>query len=655
MSNRLLPLLPLAVPALVGILAPSPAHAAGSIRISVSPNVILADGVSTATVTADVRNSSGRPARDGTEVRFYTTAGSITQLAFTSAGVARATLTASAVPQAANISVSAGVEQAVITVPMVSKLVEANVGGRVLRLEAKYVAFSEDKRYIQADQQVKLTFRGVTVEATSLQVDLNNNTVKALGAGNKVSVASDDKSMVGERLWLDLKTFEGYIVAVGTRKWFSAYGLTDLPEKPKNSNPDFDLVDLTDSKLVWVAQQATYVIDERVQVQGARAYVGGIKSFRMPFHEANLKVGFGDTGQYVGFGTEGISLDIPLYVRMTPGSTTAFNVGYGARSGGVGFFGRERGLRVDLVQKYGFSGASEGEASLTNLNSFDRWGFYWNHTHKIGDKTRLVTNLQFPEHKDLYGHLNLTHGLPIGNLQVAMAANRLHRTGTLAKTLSFAFESKPKPVLDGKFNISASASSFWRDAQTVRVTRGLRVPLQNTQYQTFGLNLRPKSVELGKGFTLDSNLALRAVTGNARVGGFGPAFETNVRKQLGQNGFFSFGLSYNHLAQVNDFLPTSGRLNATMNLSHQVSRRLRIAALATAALDAESRNSLLQASYQLTPSWRIDVLHTLFKYGEFGNTDYQLGIARTFGSRELALYWSRREHRFIIEFGASRF
>jgi len=43
--------------------------------------------------------------------------------------VARATLTASAVPQAANVSVSVGIDQAVTTVPMVSKLVEAAVAG----------------------------------------------------------------------------------------------------------------------------------------------------------------------------------------------------------------------------------------------------------------------------------------------------------------------------------------------------------------------------------------------------------------------------------------------------------------------------------------------------------------------------------------------
>lgn len=649
MKSRILPFF--AVPALLCAVAPRPAQAAGTIRVSVAPNVLLADGVSTAVVTAEVRNSSGNPVRDGTEVRFYTTAGTITQVAFTSAGVARATLTASAVPQSANISVSAGLDQAVITVPMVSKLVEANVGGRILSLRGEYVAFSEDKRFLQADGQVKVRFRGVEIEANSVQIDLNRDTVKALG---RVNVVSDGKALVGERLWLDLKSFEGYMFAVGVRKWFSAYGLTDLPERPKNLNPDFDLEDLTDSKLIWVSKQATYVLDERVQVQGARAYVGGIKSFRMPFHESNLKVGFGETGQYVGFGTEGLTLDIPLYVRMTPGSTTAFHVGYGARaSGGIGNFSRQRGLRVDLVQKYGFSGASEGQAMLTDLSSPDRFGFSWNHTQQINKTTRLVSNLQLPQHRDIYGQLNLTSGLPIGTIQVAFAGAKPRR-GTFAKTYSFAFETKPKQVADGKLAVSAETSFFRREASEVRVARGLRVPLSDQQYQTVGVKLRPRSVDLPLGFSLDSSASLRAVSGS-RMNGFGPTLETQFRRQLPNNGTLSLGLNYNHLTTVNDLLPYVGKLNSSLNLSYPVTSRLKLAAMANMALDADSKNSLFQASYQLTPSWRLDLLHTLFQMGDFGGDELQLGIARMLGNRELAVYWSQRESRFIVQFGATRF
>jgi hypothetical protein len=646
--------------ALACLLAPHAALAAGSIRATASPNVLLADGNSSATVTAEVRGSNGRPARDGTEVRFYTTAGTITQIAFTSAGVARATLRSSSVPQAANISISAGVDQTVLTIPMVSKLVETNVGGRVLRISGKYVAFSEDKHLIQADEQVKVKFRGVTVEANSVQLDITTNSLKAIG---KVQIASDDKTLVGERLWLNLRTFEGYVMAVGTRKWFSAYGLTDLPERPKDLNPSFDLVDMTDSQLIWVSKQANYIIDERVQIQGARAYVGGVKTLRMPFHQAGVGGHTTESDQYVGLGSEGLTLDVPLYIRMTPGSSTAFHLGYGARAtGGLGYFSREQGLSLDLVQKYGFAGASEGEAMFTNLTSIDRWGFNWTHNQQINKTTRMAANLQFPEHRDLYGGFNLTTGLPIGTLQASITGQKT-QLGPLAKTLSFGFESKPRPIADGKVNLSFEATSFTRDQTLIRRDQTIartQFTLPSTSAQALGIRARPKLISIRDGLTLESSAALRMVKGSGTVqSGFGPSFETNLRQKLPHNGTLAVGLNYNDLAGLNDIFATTGKMNATFNANYPVTKKFRVSAFGSMALDAPSRNSIFQASYEFAPKWRLDVLHSMFQFGTqngaFGATDFQFGISRALGNREASIYWSRQEHKFLFEFGGVRF
>ncbi len=638
-----------------------PALAAGSVRAQVSPNVLLADGISTAMITADIRAVSGRPVRDGTEVRFYTTAGSITPLAFTSAGVARATLTSSAVPQAANVTVAAGIDQTVISVPMVSKLLETSVGGRVMRIDAKYVAYSEDKRFIQADEQVRVRFRGITLDASSVQVDLNRNSVKALG---KVSIAADDKTLFGQRLWLDLKSFEGYVLAVGVRQWFSGYGLTDLPERPRNVNPDFELVDLSDSKLLWVGRHANYVLDDRVQMQGARAFVGGVKSLRMSYHETSLRDGFDGPRQYVGLGSEGLTLDLPLYLRMSPGSSTALRLGYGAKSGGIGNFTRQRGLSVDLVQKYGFSGSSEGQAMFTNLSSPDRWGFQWNHIQQLNPTSRLVADLQFPAHRDFYGSVNLTAGMPnIGNVQLALTGSKFQRAN-FARTLSFAFETKPRPVADGKLMVSAETSFYYRDQQPVaiqgltgldRTDRRRLINTPGSQFQAVGVKVRPKSVTLGGGFSLDSSLALRGVAGNSLNSGFGPALDATIRKALPRNGQLSFGLTHNSLNAATSLFPSTGRTNATFNMSFAVTKRLQLTALGSTALDANNRNSIVQMSYRMGANWRFDVLHSLYSFGNFGQQDYQLGIVRTIGGRDLGIYWSQLEHRFIIEFGAARF
>jgi hypothetical protein len=374
----------------------------------------------------------------------------------------------------------------------------------------------------------------------------------------------------------------------------------------------------------------------------------------MPFHESDLRVGFGEAeSQYVGFGSEGVNLNLPLYLRMTPDSSTALHLGYGDRSGGVGYFTRDHGLSVDLVQKYGFAGASEGQAMITDLASPDRVGFSWNHTQKINDTTRLVTNLQFPEHRDMYGQMNLTSGLPIGTLHLAMGGVKPH-DGNFAKTLSFGFETKPKALAENKLSVSGETSFYMRDAQQLRIMQGFKIPLQNDQYEAAGVKLRPASAKLPLGFTFDSSVALRGVMGN-RENGFGPAVETQLRRSLPNSGTLGIGLNYNHLASVDDLLPNAGRLNSTLNLSYPVTKKLRLAAIGNMALDAQNRSSLVQAAYAFLPGWRLDLVHTMFKFGPLDATDYQLGISRAFGSRDLSIYWSHHQHRFMFEFGASRF
>jgi hypothetical protein len=114
-------------------------------------------------------------------------------------------------------------------------------------------------------------------------------------------------------------------------------------------------------------------------------------------------------------------------------------------------------------------------------------------------------------------------------------------------------------------------------------------------------------------------------------------------------------MNYNHLATLTDLVPINGRANATLNLTFPVSNRFRMMALTSMGLDSQNRNALMQMSYQLSPKWRLDLLHSLYRLGGFGAADSQLGIARAFGNRELGLYWDTAERRFIFELGAARF
>src|SRR5690349_8619450 len=76
----------------------------GAIRVSVFPQAAVADARSTITVTAEVRESSGKLVPNGTQVVFQTTLGRFQSAAVTTTdGYARATLITAGTPGTAKI------------------------------------------------------------------------------------------------------------------------------------------------------------------------------------------------------------------------------------------------------------------------------------------------------------------------------------------------------------------------------------------------------------------------------------------------------------------------------------------------------------------------------------------------------------------------
>ena len=79
-----------------------------SIRLSAFPSMNVADGRSTCTITAEVRDQSGKVAPDGTRVVFNSTLGEFRQnVTTTTAGLAQAVLVAGTVADTATITVTA--------------------------------------------------------------------------------------------------------------------------------------------------------------------------------------------------------------------------------------------------------------------------------------------------------------------------------------------------------------------------------------------------------------------------------------------------------------------------------------------------------------------------------------------------------------------
>ena len=638
-------------------LCAGPASAAATLRLTASPKVIRADGRSTTLITARLSGSRGGPVRNGTEVRFVTTAGSITPGVFTSSGVARATLTASDIPASAVVTAFSGTANAYIYVQMVSQEAEANVGGLVLRVKAKYVAFSEDKKFIQADDTVQIRFRGAVMEANTVQIDMNQNVMRLLG---DVNITSAGTTKVGQRLFVNLDTFDAYIVAISEKQYFNVYGMTPLAEDPKTLNPDFELVDISDSKLLWVGKEAVYIIGDRVQVKGASAYLGGVKTLRLPFHETSLHGAPGEgTGNYIGIGTEGLVVDIPFYLAMSPQSSSSIHLRHGERTG-TGFYNRNSGFHVDVVQRYGLVGRSEGQLTLTNLVSAD-WGLNVEHSQQFGKKTRAHMFLDFPAHRDLFARVNVNHLTRFGSFTGSFQGTKLQRIDTFTTGQDLTFETIPVKVLGGKGMVSLELRHQQRSGGTLAFRpslgrgrgRRLRVGIASHQTDTIGVKFRQTPVRLAPGITLNNTVTVRDTFIGSRPG-LGMGFESGINAQLSPGLRLITNYNYNRVPGLEE-LPNLGQHHLSGILIYSPKSRFSVSMIGSMELDAPGRSFINQFSYQLSDQWRFDMLQTFFQYSSFSEKDYQFGIARMLGNRELVVYWSAQRHRWVMEFGAGRF
>lgn len=738
---------------LVAGLPGSTLHAAatGSIRVSLQPAVLLADGQSRATVVAEVRDSRGNRVPDGTPVRFTTTAGTIEAVALTVAGTARATITAAAIPDTAQISVVAEGASAAARLPMVSEMPDLKGGRTIVRVEGRYVAYDEHGRILEAVDDARLLYRGLTITARRLQVDLNSDTLRADGdvqvesrkrrggdgargrnggatesspspppplspspplpvpgeekegllseegqengdlpppapppaprpprgespgdgspfprgeggwggrsdnagggrsddAGGIRSADAGAPSLTGDRLFMNLRQIDGVLAS---RDGVLAFGGTDLRERPAPKQAPGLLApmpDLSESDMLWTAQGALVFLGSRIQLRGATPYWAGTRLLPLGYQEIPLDGSTVGTDRYVGVGSDGLVVDLPYYLSMGAGGSTSLRLRHGDRSG-FGFFAQNPGWQLDLERKYGEPGGVEGLFTLDSISP--DWGLRWSHSQPLGGAGRVHAYFDFPKHQDLYGQIHLNQRWRFATATLSLAGNKF-RDRALGHSLNFGMESRPWALGSG-FTLSLEGSvQDSRGGEYLRLNdRRIQVP--GVTQQQVGLRLRPPQLRLSPSSSLTSSIAVRQAWGNRE--GIGLVGALNFMQRLGENSSLSLNYNYNQTPGYT-YLQNSGRQNLSASLYFRPGERLRLSAFGLVGLDNPTRSLTGSASYLITPSWRLDLLHSLYQFDFFSSSDTQIGIARALGNRELFLYWSSEHRRLGIEVGINQF
>ncbi|HEX8464410.1 MAG TPA: hypothetical protein VF627_07310 [Abditibacterium sp.] len=208
--SRLLPGLLAAV--LWCLLGASASAQAFRFTLRAEPDVIPANGISTASIFVQVPQGTGG-IQVAPIVRFATTAGVIESQAQLSGGVARVLLRSATAPGTAVVTAFIGNSREALTVEFSE---DTGITQRYLEVAAPYVAYGADASLITASGKAGLDFGDTHIESdVRLDVDLGTERVWAQGTKGSVLIrqgrGAKAKELRGDRLFYDLRRKRGVI------------------------------------------------------------------------------------------------------------------------------------------------------------------------------------------------------------------------------------------------------------------------------------------------------------------------------------------------------------------------------------------------------------------------------------------------------------
>ena len=394
--------------------------------IQVNPNILMADGRSTAAVTVILDDGTGHSIPDGTLVHFSTTSGNLDPVTtVSSSGVARTTLTSSVIAGDATITASfvsanggaSGTSVVEFTTDNTLADTDQIAANWIRVASSDYLAYGADSGTIDsagAKQGVRIAYRGLQIDADAAQVDLTTDTVRAQNAtlrhGNAPPLYVDTLLYN-----LDNRTGNGVIAdAPGHRTveqvTINGSNLTVTEVQPGQGGlpVDYDFRDLSSGHVLIKA--ASVSVQPHVQIQLARAtiYLDGKKIVSMPNQVMPLSTDQVFGQQVLGYGSNGLFLDVPYYASLSPTGTGLFSLRSQAASiqAGTYYSGRSP---LALDYDHSFIGTDRTDDFKVMGLSSPSWGLSWTQSLRIKGGPQTYLYVDSPEHQSYFGSANVRH------------------------------------------------------------------------------------------------------------------------------------------------------------------------------------------------------------------------------------------------------
>jgi len=640
----------------------------GSVRLSAFPDMAVADARSTITVTAEVRENSGRPAINGTQVIFQTTLGHFQQSVVTTTdGYARAVLVSGGTPGTAKITASALALSATATseIDFVADRSELSNANSYVQIEAPIVLrYDVDNQILTASgasHAVTVEIGKATVQTDDMQFNVSTQELKARRAkvtikGHTYDFAVLDMAVTSHRA-VGTTSYSSRVVGVLQAGLIAIpivhdqrhFGLMELkpsgdlePVSGDAPTPNFDFANMPEDDSMIMAKRAVVFAGREIQFQRAQINMSGMRLASLPLYKLNLSTGAGSIGdQVLTVNNSRVGINYPYYLSLTPTyqSLLRFTTG---QPYGRSITGNSASL-LNYEMTWNKADGTEGGLTLTGINRQD-WSLDAHHSLHFEDGSTLTGLLSSPERRSVFGSVG--YNKPLNGYQLSLNANGNHSiVGPTYdnRTMSAVLESDPHKVKQTPLTLFYGLTA--NDTYTSFAG-------QNERLKTTGLRLRGQfdPMRLDKVTNLNTAFSIQQQWGSRD--GVAVYANLGLMRQMPWGGV-SLNYDYagdNTLASV----AAGGRQRLSLDTNYGQGRT-NLHLFGSKSLDADWASFYGDLSYQVSGLYSVSAGYTWDKYLTDTSLDYDLMLSYRVGFREVGLVWSRKTNKIGFEILGARF
>lgn len=635
----------------------------GLVKLNAFPSISVADGKSTVTISAEVRDTNGRVVQNGTQVVFTATLGCTFRepVVKTQNGIAHAVFEAGSIPGTVRITATALAYNATTTIDyeLVSDRSLLSTAKEYVEIVADTrLLYSMDQKLIGAemrDEPVFLRYREIEIEAETLQLNVPTYEVRAVKATLRMGKVQQEF----DNLYFKLNQRSGFGTTIysGPRLELIPLGKGVLPQiresvrygtveisasgvKPPSQPADpslYGFIDMSETETTIVAKKAVAFPRKNIQFHRAEIFLGDAKVMALPLFQVNL---YGNTPllteQILNVNDNQLAVNYPHFLSLKPGETSLLRLTTGEQYGrGTGV---NRGLFLNYELNWNRGDDMDGGLVFSGINRSD-WGLGIRQYLRIDERTAANAQIEFPAHKSVYGAASLSRQFDGFNMSLNGSSTRTLR-GTEFTSQNFTFVAEKNPTKIGKLPLrlyyGITASSLSSESPNFRQSQesaGVRARLQ----------LQPQNLDSATSLSASFNVS--KLYGRHTLRGLSYVADISLRRNLGPSSGVVVGYNFTEDGFTSSLI---GRQSVSAQ-AYYGAGRTNFSAFATRSLDLERSNYFVDASYRISPLWRFSYAYTFSQYLTDKYLDFNYTLGYIFGGREFGLTWSNRSKRFAIQ------